>query len=82
MNKRKKISLIDGSGFIFRAYYALPPLTSKNGKPVFELAHDQSKCLWLNGKYRWMIGESSECRVSLPSFFSFSLYSPWNMTWL
>ena len=34
MNKRKKISLIDGSGFIFRAYYALPPLTSKNGKPV------------------------------------------------
>jgi len=34
MVKRKKISLIDGSGFIFRAYYALPPLTSKNGTPV------------------------------------------------
>ena len=34
MNANKKISLIDGSGFIFRAYYALPPLTSKNGTPV------------------------------------------------
>ncbi len=34
MVKNKKISLIDGSGFIFRAYYALPPLTSKNGTPV------------------------------------------------
>ena len=34
MVKRKKVSLIDGSGFIFRAYYALPPLTSKNGTPV------------------------------------------------
>ena len=34
MGINKKISLIDGSGFIFRAYYALPPLTSKNGTPV------------------------------------------------
>ena len=34
MIKNKKISLIDGSGFIFRAYYALPPLTSKNGIPI------------------------------------------------
>ena len=34
MVKNKKISLIDGSGFIFRAYYALPPLTSKNGIPT------------------------------------------------
>ncbi len=34
MGEKKKISLIDGSGFIFRAYYALPPLTSKNGTPI------------------------------------------------
>ena len=34
MSKNKKISLIDGSGFIFRAYYALPSLTSKNGTPI------------------------------------------------
>ena len=34
MSDNKKISLIDGSGFIFRAYYALPSLTSKNGTPI------------------------------------------------
>ena len=34
MANNKKISLIDGSGFIFRAYYALPSLTSKNGVPI------------------------------------------------
>ena len=33
MNKIKKTDhfyLIDGSGYIFRAYYALPPLTRKS----------------------------------------------------
>ena len=34
MSNNNKISLIDGSGFIFRAYYALPPLTSKKGVPI------------------------------------------------
>ena len=38
MNKIKKTDhfyLIDGSGYIFRAYYALPPLTRKSdGMPV------------------------------------------------
>lgn len=28
------LHLVDGSGYIFRAYYALPPLTSPNGVPV------------------------------------------------
>ena len=28
------IHLIDGSGFIFRAYHALPPLTKSDGTPV------------------------------------------------
>ena len=30
----KQLFLIDGSGFIFRAYHALPPLTSPDGTPV------------------------------------------------
>ena len=30
----KKICLIDGSGYIFRAFYALPTMTSPNGIPV------------------------------------------------
>ena len=38
MDKIKKTDhfyLIDGSGYIFRAYYALPPLTRKSdGLPV------------------------------------------------
>ena len=34
MKKNNSISLVDGSGFIFRAYYALPSLTNKNGTPV------------------------------------------------
>ena len=31
MKKNNSISLVDGSGFIFRAYYALPSLTNNNG---------------------------------------------------
>ena len=34
MKKNNSISLVDGSGFIFRAYYALPSLTNNNGTPV------------------------------------------------
>src|SRR5260370_18361283 len=30
----KKLCLVDGSGYIFRAYHALPPLTRPDGKPV------------------------------------------------
>lgn len=30
----KKICLVDGSGYIFRAFYALPPMTSPDGLPV------------------------------------------------
>lgn len=30
----QKICLIDGSGYIFRAFYALPPLTAPDGTPV------------------------------------------------
>jgi DNA polymerase-1 len=31
---RRTLYLIDGSGFIFRAYHALPPLTSPDGTPI------------------------------------------------
>lgn len=30
----KKVCLIDGSGYIFRAFYALPPLSTQDGTPV------------------------------------------------
>ena len=30
----KNLFLIDGSGFIFRAFYALPPLTNSQGIPI------------------------------------------------
>lgn len=30
----KKIILVDGSGYLFRAYYGLPPLTNANGEQV------------------------------------------------
>ena len=31
--KLKHVYLVDGSGYIFRAYHALPPLTRPDGKP-------------------------------------------------
>lgn len=30
----KKVCLVDGSGYIFRAFYALPPMTNPAGLPV------------------------------------------------
>ena len=32
--KNKKVVLIDGSGYIYRAFYALPPMTRSDGVPV------------------------------------------------
>src|SRR5919106_4070504 len=32
--RRPRLVLIDGSGYIFRAFFALPPLTAPDGTPV------------------------------------------------
>ena len=34
LNSGKHLILVDGSGFIFRAYHALPPLTKSDGTPT------------------------------------------------
>ena len=34
MTKQKRLILIDGSGYIFRAYYALPSMNRSDGTPV------------------------------------------------
>ena len=34
MNKPNRLILIDGSAYIFRAYYALPPMSRKDGTPI------------------------------------------------
>ena len=34
MKKHNRLILIDGSGYIFRAYYALPPMNRSDGTPV------------------------------------------------
>ena len=34
MNKQNRLILIDGSGYIFIAYYALPPMSRNDGTPV------------------------------------------------
>ena len=31
---KRHLCLVDGSGFIFRAFYSLPPLTREDGTPV------------------------------------------------
>ena len=34
MANKEKVILVDGSGYIFRAYYALPPMTNPANIPV------------------------------------------------
>ena len=34
MKKENRLILIDWSAYIFRAYYALPPMSRKDGTPV------------------------------------------------
>lgn len=34
MSARRKLILVDGSGYLYRAFHALPPLTSSKGEPT------------------------------------------------
>jgi len=34
MNARRKLILVDGSGYLYRAFHALPPLTTAKGEPT------------------------------------------------
>jgi len=34
MNARRKLVLVDGSGYLYRAFHALPPLTNSRGEPT------------------------------------------------
>ena len=34
MNKKSRLILVDGSAYIFRAYYGLPPMNRADGTPV------------------------------------------------
>ena len=34
MNKKSRLILVDGSAYIFRAYYGLPPMNRSDGTPI------------------------------------------------
>ena len=34
MSERRKLVLVDGSGYLYRAFHALPPLTNSRGEPT------------------------------------------------
>src|SRR5262245_65122479 len=34
MNARRKLVLVDGSSYLYRAFHALPPLTNSRGEPT------------------------------------------------
>ncbi len=34
MNARRKLVLVDGSGYLYRAFHALPPLQNSRGEPT------------------------------------------------
>ena len=39
----KKVCLVDGSGYIFRAFYGLPMMTNPEGTPVNAVSEVDSK---------------------------------------
>jgi DNA polymerase-1 len=64
-NFKKHIYLIDGSGYIFRAYYALPPLTRKSdGLPVGAVSG------FCNMLYKFLEESRSLDKVDRPTHFA------------
>ncbi|MDA9168906.1 DNA polymerase I, partial [Pelagibacteraceae bacterium] len=64
-NSKKHIYLIDGSGYIFRAYYALPPLTRKSdGLPVGAVSG------FCNMLYKFLEESRSLDKVDRPTHFA------------
>lgn len=49
---RKNLCLVDGSGFIFRAYYAMPPLSKADGTPIGAVFGFTSMLMNLLEKYK------------------------------
>ena len=58
MSKQNKLILVDGSGYIFRAYYALPPMSREDGTPVnavFGFTNMLVKLIEDNGKEKLIV---------------------------
>ena len=67
-NPKNNIYLIDGSGFIFRAYYALPPLTRSDGLPVGAVSGSFNTAIFfLYGFYVFLLVSNDKKRNNLLS---------------
>ena len=75
MNKKKKVDhfyLIDGSGYIFRAYYALPPLTrNSDGLPVGAVSG------FCNMLFKLLEDSKSDDNLQKPTHFAVIFDSAW-----
>ena len=56
MSVEKPLILIDGSGWLFRAYHALPPLTNSKNEPTGAIAGMGMRALCVRGSESARIG--------------------------